>query len=51
MVTALILGILAIIVGLIVLIWPKIINYAVGIWFLIWGILELLIYFNIIAGI
>lgn len=51
MVTALILGIVAIILGLIVLIWPKILNYAVAAWLLVWGIFEILIYFNIVAGI
>jgi hypothetical protein len=44
----LILGILAIIIGLIVLIWPKILNIAIAIWFLIWGIIQILAYFDII---
>jgi len=40
--TILIMGILAIIFGIIVLIWPKILNVIVAIWLLIWGILQVL---------
>jgi uncharacterized membrane protein HdeD (DUF308 family) len=35
-------GILAIIIGLLVLIWPKILRLAVGFYFLLWGILQLI---------
>jgi len=48
MVAMLILGILAIIAGLIVLIWPKILNIIIAIWLLIWGVFQLLAYFNIV---
>jgi hypothetical protein len=34
-------GVLAIIVGLLVLIWPKLLRLGVGIYFIIWGILQL----------
>lgn len=33
-------AILAIILGLLVLIWPKILNVAVGLWLLIYGIVQ-----------
>ncbi|MEK6860289.1 MAG: DUF3096 domain-containing protein [Nanoarchaeota archaeon] len=49
MVIALILGIIAIIAGLIVLIWPKILNYVIAVWLLIWGIFQILGYYNIIS--
>jgi hypothetical protein len=32
---------LAILIGIIILIWPKIINYAVGIWLIVYGLLQL----------
>jgi hypothetical protein len=48
MITVLILGILAIIIGLVVLIWPKILNIAIAIWLLIWGIIQILAYYNIV---
>ncbi len=35
-------AVLAIIVGLIILIWPKSLNIAVGLWLLITGILQLI---------
>ena len=35
-------AIFAIIFGLIILIWPKALNLAVGIWLLIYGILQLI---------
>jgi uncharacterized membrane protein HdeD (DUF308 family) len=35
-------AILAIIVGLIVLIWPKVINYAIGLYLIAFGILRLI---------
>jgi hypothetical protein len=48
MVVLLITGIISIIIGIIILIWPKILNLAVAFWFLIWGILMVLAYYNII---
>jgi hypothetical protein len=48
MVAMLILGIIAIILGLIVLIWPKILNIVIAIWLLIWGIVEILAYYGIV---
>jgi len=48
MVAMLILGIIAIIAGLIVLIWPKILNIVIAIWLLIWGVFEILAYYNIL---
>ena len=41
MVSVLITGILAIIVGLLVLIWPKLLRVAVGLYLIIWGILQM----------
>ncbi|MBS3094378.1 DUF3096 domain-containing protein [Candidatus Pacearchaeota archaeon] len=35
-------AILAIIFGIIILVWPKSLNYIVAAWFLIYGILQLL---------
>jgi hypothetical protein len=35
-------ALLAIIIGVIILIWPKIINYAIGIWLIVFGLLQLL---------
>ncbi len=35
-------AILAIVVGLIVLIWPKVINYAIGFYLIAFGILKLI---------
>jgi uncharacterized membrane protein HdeD (DUF308 family) len=35
-------AVLAILVGLIVLIWPKIINYAIGLYLIAFGILRLI---------
>ncbi|MFA5060792.1 MAG: DUF3096 domain-containing protein [Candidatus Pacearchaeota archaeon] len=32
----------AIVAGLIILIFPKIINYAIGIWLLIYGVLQII---------
>lgn len=34
-------AILAVILGLLVLIWPKILNVAVGLWLLIYGIVQI----------
>ena len=48
MVAMLILGILAIIIGFIVLIWPKILNIAIAVWLLIWGIIQILAYYGIV---
>lgn len=48
MVAMLILGILAIIMGLIVLIWPKILNIIIAIWLVLWGIFQILAYYNIV---
>ena len=48
MVVMLILGIIAILAGLIILIWPKILNIVIAIWLLLWGIFEILAYYNII---
>jgi uncharacterized membrane protein HdeD (DUF308 family) len=47
-ITLLIMGIIAIILGLIVLIKPKVLNIAVAIWLLIWGILQLLNAFGVV---
>ncbi|MDP2947058.1 MAG: DUF3096 domain-containing protein [Nanoarchaeota archaeon] len=33
-------AILAIIIGVIILIWPKIINYAIAIWLIVYGLLR-----------
>lgn len=41
-VSALVAAILAIIAGIVVLIWPKVFNIAVGIWLLITGFLKLI---------
>jgi len=41
MVIGMIAGILAILVGLLVLVWLKVLRIAVGFYFLIWGILQL----------
>ena len=35
-------AILAIIFGVIILIWPKIINYAIGIWLILYGLLQII---------
>ena len=35
-------ALLAIIVGIIIMIWPKIINYAIGIWLILYGVLQML---------
>ena len=35
-------AVLAIIVGLLVLIWPKILRVALGLYLMIWGILQLI---------
>jgi uncharacterized membrane protein HdeD (DUF308 family) len=35
-------AILAIIVGVIIMIWPKIINYAIGIWLILYGVLQII---------
>ncbi|MCX6748550.1 MAG: DUF3096 domain-containing protein [Candidatus Pacearchaeota archaeon] len=35
-------AILAIVVGALVLVWPKLLRYAVGLYLVIWGILQLL---------
>lgn len=35
-------AILAIIFGIVIMIWKKSLNYLVGIWLIIWGILQLL---------
>lgn len=37
----LIIAILAIIAGILVLIWPKLLNYVVGIWLIIYGALQI----------
>ncbi|MFZ5955105.1 MAG: DUF3096 domain-containing protein [Nanoarchaeota archaeon] len=41
-------SIISIIAGIIILIWPKIINYAIGFWLLINGVLQILAYYSII---
>lgn len=38
---ALLSGVLAIIVGILILIWPKILNYAIGIYLILIGLLQL----------
>jgi len=35
-------AILAIVFGIIILVFPKVINYAIGIWLLIYGLVELI---------
>lgn len=35
-------AILAIIIGIIVLIWPKVINYAIGLWLILYGVLQIM---------
>lgn len=35
-------AILAIFIGIIILVWPKIINYAIGIWLILYGVLQIL---------
>ena len=35
-------AILAIIAGITILAWPKVINYVIGIWLMIYGILQLI---------
>ncbi|MBS3091850.1 DUF3096 domain-containing protein [Candidatus Pacearchaeota archaeon] len=35
-------GLLAIIVGILILIWPKILNYAIGIYLILIGLLQVL---------
>jgi|GEM_PF-5810645 len=35
-------AILAILIGILIFIWPKIINYAIGIWLIAYGILQIL---------
>lgn len=42
-------AILAIIIGLVILIWPKILNVAVAIYFLVIGILKLLVAFGVLS--
>lgn len=42
MITLLIMGLVAIILGILVLIWPKLLNIVIAIWLLIWGILQVL---------
>jgi len=42
MITLLIIGLIAVILGIIVLIRPKILNIVVAIWLLIWGIFQIL---------
>ncbi len=39
-------AILTIIVGIVIMVWPKIINYAIGIWFITYGILQLMTDYN-----
>lgn len=41
-VSALVAAILAIIAGIVVLIWPRVLNLAVGIWLLLTGFLKLI---------
>jgi len=40
-------ALLAILVGIIIMIWPKIINYAIGIWFILYGVLQIAAGYNI----
>lgn len=42
-------ALLAIIVGVIIMIWPKIINYAIGIWLILYGLLQMLGNYNLVA--
>ncbi len=35
-------AIAAIIAGVVIIIWPKIINYAIGLWLLLYGILQII---------
>jgi hypothetical protein len=41
-ITLMIIAILAIIFGILVLIWPKILNILVALWFILYGVLTLL---------
>jgi len=41
----LIAGIASLVFGIIVMIFPKILNYLVGIWLILWGILAIITYF------
>lgn len=41
----LLLGIISLVAGIIVMIFPKILNYLVGIYFIISGIIAIIIYF------
>ncbi|VVB78587.1 Uncharacterised protein [uncultured archaeon] len=47
MAAMLILGIIAIIAGILILIWPKILNLVIAIWLLVWGIAEILAYYGV----
>lgn len=40
-------AILSIIFGIIILIWPKSLNYAIAIWLLLYGLLQILMNWNI----
>jgi len=42
MVIATIAAILAILVGLLVLVWPKLLRVALGLYLIVWGILQLI---------
>jgi uncharacterized membrane protein HdeD (DUF308 family) len=44
-VTGLIGGIITLLVGIVILVWPKIIAYVIGIWLIIVGIVAIIHYF------
>ncbi|MBS3078683.1 DUF3096 domain-containing protein [Candidatus Pacearchaeota archaeon] len=49
MIAALIMGLIAIILGILVLIKPKLLNISVAVWLLIWGVLQVLNALNIVS--
>jgi uncharacterized membrane protein HdeD (DUF308 family) len=40
---ALVLGILAIVAGVLVLIWPEILSWVIGLFLIVWGILTVMV--------
>jgi len=42
-------GIITLIFGIVVMVFPKILNYLVGIWLIIIGVVALIAYFRLIA--
>ena len=41
-ITVAIAGILAILAGILVLVWPKILRFAIGFYLILWGILQMI---------